>query len=105
MASKEPRGFAMIRLTAAVLAAILLFASQAVAGDTADRDITIDQAYDQPMVITPQPRGEQLPPPSPDAGGPGIPYEPAPGASAPPPGRPTHGATPRQERGSSLSPQ
>ena len=77
---RKPRGFAMIRLSAAVLAAILLFAAPASAGHTTDGAIRLAQAYDQPMVITPQPRGEQLPPPSSDPGGPGVPYEPAPGA-------------------------
>ena len=78
----------MIRLSAAVLAAILLFAAPALAGDTTDGAIRLAQADDQPMVITPHPRGEQLPPPSADPGGPGIPYEPAPGTegAVPPPG-------------------
>jgi hypothetical protein len=77
----------MIRLSAAVLAAILMFATQASAGDTTPHGaIKLAQAYDQPMVITPHPRGELLPPPGSDPGGPGIPYEPAPGASAPPSG-------------------
>ena len=89
----------MIRLSAAVLAAILLFATQAVAGDTKDGTIRLAQAYDQPMVITPQPRGGQLPPPSSDAGGPGIPYEPAPGASAPPPGAQAYVPPPSNGRG------
>ena len=86
MASKKPRGFAMIRLSAAVLATILLFATEATAGDATQGAIRLAQADDQPMVITPQPRGAQLPPPQADPGGPGVPYEPAPGASAPPPG-------------------
>ena len=89
----------MIRLSAAVLAAILLFATQAVAGDTTDGVIRLAQAYDQPMVITPQPRGEQLPPPSSDPGGPGVPYEPAPGASAPPPGGQAYVPPPSNGRG------
>ena len=59
----------MIRLSAAVLAAFC-FAAPALAGDTTDGAIRLVQADDQPMVITPHPRGEQLPPPDADPGGP-----------------------------------
>jgi hypothetical protein len=91
----------MIRLSAAVLAAILLFAAPALAGDTTDGAIRLAQADDQPMVITPHPRGEQLPPPSADPGGPGIPYEPAPGAggAVPPPGGQAYVPPPTNGRG------
>jgi hypothetical protein len=89
----------MIRLSAAVLAAILLFAIPALAGDTTMGAIRLAQADDQPMVITPHPRGEQLPPPSSDPGGPGIPYEAAPGASAPPPGGQAYVPPPSNGRG------
>jgi hypothetical protein len=77
----------MTRLSAAALAAILLIATEAFAGDTSPQaTVRLAQAYDQPMVITPQPRGEQMPPPPADPGGPGVPYEPVnPGASLPPP--------------------
>jgi hypothetical protein len=75
----------MARLSAAALAAILLFATEASAGDATQGAIKLAQADDQPMVITPQPRGEHSPPQA-DPGGPGVPYEPAPDASAPPPG-------------------
>ena len=78
----------MIRLSAAALAALLLFAPEAIAGDTTPHGtVRLAQAYDQPMVITPQPRGDQMPPPpAADPGGPGVPYEPVgPGASVPPP--------------------
>jgi hypothetical protein len=77
----------MTRLSAAALAAILLIAAEAFAGDTSPQaTVRLAQAYDQPMVITPQPRGEQMPPPPADPGGPGVPYEPVnPGASLPPP--------------------
>lgn len=69
------------------LAAILLLSASAWAGESAAQGaIKLAQADDTPMVITPQPHGEQLPPPQADPGGPGVPYEPAPGASAPPPG-------------------
>jgi len=64
-------------LSAAALAAVLLFAAPATAQDDSG-----------PMVISPQPapgqypsRGEAYPPP--DAGGPGRPYEPAPQAAYP----------------------
>ena len=54
----------MIRLSAAVLAAILLFAAAGLGRrHDAHGAIRLAQADDQPMVITPQPRGEQLPPP------------------------------------------
>ena len=99
MASKKPRGFAMIRLSAAVLASILLFATEASAGDATQSGIRLAQADDQPMVITPQPRGEQLPPPQSDPGGPGVPYESAPGASAPPPGDQAAVPPPTNSRG------
>ena len=89
----------MIRLSAAVLTAILLFAAPALAGDATDGAIKLAQADDQPMVITPHPRGEQLPPPSSDPGGPGVPYEPAPGASAPPPGSQAYVPPPSNGRG------
>jgi hypothetical protein len=91
----------MIRLSAAALAAILLFATEAHAGDTTPHGkIRLAQADDQPMVITPQPRGEQLPPPSSDPGGPGIPYEPVtPGASVPPPGGQAYVPPPTNGRG------
>jgi hypothetical protein len=78
----------MTRLSAAALAATLLVATGAHAGDTSSQaPVRLAQAYDQPMVITPRPRGEQLPPPpAADPGGPGVPYEPVnPGASLPPP--------------------
>jgi hypothetical protein len=89
----------MIRLSAALLAAILLCAAPALAGDAADGAIRLAQADDQPMVITPHPRGEQLPPPSADPGGPGVPYEPVPGASAPPPGSQAYVPPPSNGRG------
>jgi hypothetical protein len=83
----------MTRLSAAALAAILLIATGAHAGDTSPQaTVRLAQAYGQPMVITPQPRGEQMPPPpAADAGGPGVPYEPVnPGVSLPPPGGEAH---------------
>ncbi|MGH6826204.1 DUF1134 domain-containing protein [Methyloceanibacter sp.] len=90
----------MIRLSAAALAAILLLSAAAWAGETMPRGgIKLAQADDQPMVITPQPRGEQLPPPQGDPGGPGVPYEPAPGASAPLPGDPATVPPPPNGRG------
>ena len=91
----------MIRLSAAVLAAILLSAAPALAGDTTDGSIRLAQADDQPMVITPHPRGEQLPPPNADPGGPGIPYEPAPGVggAVPPPGGQAYVPPPTNGRG------
>lgn len=89
----------MIRLSAAVLASILLFATEASAGDATQGAIRLAQADDQPMVITPQPRGEQLPPPQSDPGGPGVPYESAPGASAPPPGDQAAVPPPTNSRG------
>jgi hypothetical protein len=91
----------MIRLSAAALAAILMFATTAYAGDTTPRGaIRMAQADDRPMVITPQPRGEQLPPPASDPGGPGIPYEPVrPDASVPPPGGQAYVPPPTNGRG------
>jgi hypothetical protein len=88
----------MIRLFAAVLATILLFATEAAAGDATQGAIRLAQADDQPMVITPQPHGEKLPP-QPDPGGPGVPYEPAPGASAPRPGDQAAVPPPTDSRG------
>jgi hypothetical protein len=77
-----------IELSGAALGAILLLASPALAADgtATPGAIKLAQADDAPMVITPHPQnGQQLPPPS-DPGGPGVPYEPAPGGSALPPG-------------------
>jgi hypothetical protein len=78
-----------IELSGAALAAILLLAHPALAGESEATQGAVRpaQADDQPMVITPHPlNGQQLSPPA-DPGGPGIPYEPAPSASAPsPPG-------------------
>lgn len=77
-------------ISAAALAALLLLAASASAGEShataAPETIILAQADDAPMVITPHPQGGQLPPPSTDPGGPGVPYEPAPNASVPPPG-------------------
>jgi hypothetical protein len=75
-----------MRLSAAAIAGILMFATSAFAGDTTPHTaIRLAQADQQPMIITPHPQQGQMPPPSADPGGPGIPYEPAPGASAPSP--------------------
>jgi hypothetical protein len=74
---------------ALAVAATCLFAPCAAAGDTSatPAPITLAQADGGPMVITPHPQSGQMPPPSAyDPGGPGVPYEPAPDASAPPPG-------------------
>ncbi len=71
-------------LLSAILAAplALLFAvAPASAGD-----IQLAQANDAPMVITPHPQQGQPPSQATDPGGPGVPYEPAPGVSMPPPG-------------------
>jgi hypothetical protein len=90
----------MIRLSAAAFAAILMFATTSLAGDTTPQGtIRLAQVYDQPMVITTQPRGEQLPSPGSDPGGPGVPYEPAPGAPAPPPGAQAYVPPPTNGRG------
>ncbi|MGV1015292.1 MAG: hypothetical protein ACOYB4_10010, partial [Methyloceanibacter sp.] len=71
---------------AAVTAALLLWASFASAEDAGSRSLQLAQA-EGPMVITPHPnpgaphavpnQRNYLPPP--DASGPGVPYEPAPG--------------------------
>jgi len=79
-----------IELSGAALATVLFvgLATPARAGDTtaAPGTIQIAQADDQPMVITPHPlNGQQLPPPA-DPGGPGVPYQAAPGGYAPRPG-------------------
>jgi hypothetical protein len=75
-----------IEMSGAALAAILLLAPPALAADTAATPgaIKLAQADDQPMVITPHPQnGQQMPPP-PDPGGPGVPYESAPGGATRP---------------------
>ena len=89
----------MIRLSAAVLTAISAVRRPAPCWRRDGRRHQACQADDQPMVITPHPRGEQLPPPSSDPGGPGVPYEPAPGASAPPPGSQAYVPPPSNGRG------
>jgi hypothetical protein len=74
---------------ALALAATCLFAPFAAAEDitATPGPIRLAQADGAPMVITPHPQAGQMPPTSAyDPGGPGVPYEPAPGASAPPPG-------------------
>ncbi len=74
---------------ALALAATCLFAPSAAAGDTTATPgpVRLAQAEGAPMVITPHPQTGQMPPASAyDPGGPGVPYEPAPGAAAPPPG-------------------
>jgi len=80
---------ALAAISASALAAILLLAPSARAEDGraqgAPGTIKLAQADDAPMVITPHPHPGQMPPPSADQGGPGVPYEPAPNASAPPP--------------------
>jgi len=73
---------------ALALTTTLLFAPFATAEDTTARPgpIRLAQADGAPMVITPHPQQGRMPPaPAYDPGGPGIPYEPPPGASAPPP--------------------
>jgi hypothetical protein len=76
-----------LTMPSVALAAILLLSASAWAGEARPQGaIKLAQADNAPMVITPQPRGEQLPPPVSDPGGPGVPYEPAPSASTPPPG-------------------
>ena len=77
-----------IEMSGAALAAILLLAPPALAADSAATPgaIKLAQADDQPMVITPHPQnGQQMPPP-PDPGGPGVPYESAPGGATLTPG-------------------
>ena len=77
-----------IEMSGAALAAILLLAPPALAADSAATPgaIKLAQADDQPMVITPHPQnGQQMSPP-PDPGGPGVPYESAPGGATLPPG-------------------
>jgi hypothetical protein len=77
-------------ISVATLAAIPLLAAPAYAedGSAARATIRLAQADDAPMVITPHPQPGQLRPPANDPGGPGVPYQPAPDASAlpPPPG-------------------
>jgi hypothetical protein len=80
---------ALTAISAAMLAAILLLTASAHAEDhapAAPGTIKLAQADDAPMVITPHPHAGQMPPPSSDQGGPGVPYQPAPDASATPPG-------------------
>jgi hypothetical protein len=77
-----------IKLWGAALAASLLLTTPAWAGETATTQgaTKLAQADDAPMVITPHPQnGQQVPPPA-DSGGPGVPYEPVPSASALPRG-------------------
>ena len=84
-----------IELSGAALAAILLLAT----GETAESQSTINiaQTDDQPMVITPHPpNAQQLPPPA-DPGGPGAPYQPAPGAYAPLPAGNTYAPPPGRQ--------
>jgi hypothetical protein len=90
-----------IELSGAALAAILVVATPALAGETAPAQgtITLAQTDDQPMVITPHPQNAQQLPPPPDPGGPGIPYEPAPDASAPPPGGQAYAPPEAKSRG------
>ena len=85
------------KLSGAALAAILLLATPAWAGDTTTTQGTIRlaQADDAPMVITPHSQRDQLPPPASDPGGPGVPYEPAPGASVAAPGSEAYVPPPR----------
>jgi hypothetical protein len=90
-----------IELSGAALAAILVVATPALAAETAPSQgtITLAQADDQPMVITPHPQNaQQLPPPS-DPGGPGTPYVPVPGASASPPGGQAYAPAEAKSRG------
>ena len=84
-----------IELSGAALAAILLLAT----GETAESQSTINiaQTDDQPMVITPHPpNAQQLPPPA-DPGGPGAPYQAAPGAYAPLPAGNTYAPPPGRQ--------
>ena len=90
-----------IEMSGAALAAILLLAPPALAADSAATPgaIKLAQADDQPMVITPHPQnGQQLPSAS-DAGGPGVPYEPAPGGATPPPGGQAYAPPEAKSRG------
>ena len=90
----------MLRTPFAALAALLLVSGPAVAGGAATQGtIRLAQADDQPMVITPHPLQGQAPPATPDPGGPGIPYEPALGASASPPGNQAYAPPQVQNRG------
>jgi hypothetical protein len=85
----------------AALAAILFVSGPAWAGEvTPQSAIKLAQADNAPMVITPHPQEEHLPAPAPDPGGPGVPYEPAPGAALPPPpGEGAYVAPEAQSRG------
>jgi hypothetical protein len=97
-----------IEMSGAALAAILLLAPPALAADSAATPgaIKLAQADDQPMVITPHPQnGQQMPPP-PDPGGPGVPYESAPGGATrpgavyvPPPGGQAYAPPEAKSRG------
>jgi len=79
------------------LVTALLFAPPAPAAETnaAASNIVVAQADGAPMVITPRPQQDQMPPPSAyDPGGPGVPYEPPPGAAGAPPGTGAYGPPP-----------
>ena len=81
---------AFTALWVTALAAILLFAAAASAQDRqgASAPLVLAQSDEAPMVISPHPvpgqvpRSEDGPPPPPDAGGPGRPYEAAPQAGS-----------------------
>jgi hypothetical protein len=97
--------FVTAALGASLALATALFCAPPASAETAAApdNIVLAQAEGAPMVITPRPQQGQMPPPSAyDPGGPGVPYEPAPGAAMPPP--PGNGAyVPPPETGGTFS--